>query len=100
MALLATGAGDAFAAGFVSEALLRNGLGTLKAFERAAQTGTALGAYACMYDGGANLCPSSSEIKDFCDTHMEVRRIEHLAFSDAVNRLREYDLIFRDPNRR
>ena len=94
-----TGAGDAFAAGFVAEAL-GNGLLSGDAFEKAARVGTAMGAFACLHDGGANECPSRSDLNEFLETHEEVRDIECLSSSRAIGRLREYDLIFRNPNRR
>jgi sugar/nucleoside kinase (ribokinase family) len=94
-----TGAGDAFAAGFVSKALV-NRLDSADAFEEAARVGASMGAYACTNEGGANKCPNRSELEEFSKTHGEVRSIERLPFSVSTGRLREYDLVFRDPNRR
>ncbi|MCX6926269.1 MAG: carbohydrate kinase family protein, partial [Verrucomicrobia bacterium] len=80
-----TGAGDAFASGFVAEILARGKFG-IEDFCAAMSSGRAWAAFACMTVGGSGPAPSRSFLDRllFADGDMRVVRVENPAIAPAT----------------
>ena len=93
-----TGAGDAFAAGFVGW-LVDNcgGISESTQLLDAMLQGSKMGAYACMTPFGASSCPNRSELDAFFREVQTFAQTEVIPMKDALGQLRRYDLQFRTP---
>lgn len=88
-----TGAGDAFAAGFVASAL-RNPMSTDERLEGAVGRARLWGAYACTTESGAGQCPSAEQLREFESKHKDLLRPRIQPIDEARPMLRLLDRVF------